>query len=75
MASPFSVFRKHQKAMLAVICLMAMISFVFLPIIGQSFRSISGGAANAVVVSSRFGDLRENDLRLLRSQHSILELW
>ena len=35
MASPFKVFRKHQKLMLAGLTILAMFSFVFLGSIGQ----------------------------------------
>ena len=35
MASPFSIFRKNQKVMLAVLTLLAMFAFVFLPIVLQ----------------------------------------
>ena len=31
MASPFTVFRKHQKILIATLGLLAMIAFVFLP--------------------------------------------
>jgi hypothetical protein len=72
MASPFNVFRRHQKAMLAVVGIMAMISFVFLPIIADSVRSLSRGGSNPVAVSSRFGDLRDSDLYRLRQQHLIV---
>lgn len=72
MASPFTLFRRHQKVMLAVVGIMAMVSFVFLPIIADSVRSLSRGGTNPVVVASRFGDLQEADLYQLRRQRSIV---
>jgi len=62
MASPFAVFRKHQKLMLAILTILAMFGFVFLPIIlqGMGMRQVK----NPVVVSTEmFGDLKEYDLR------------
>ena len=61
MASPFSVFRKHQKFLMAVACLLAIIAFVFLPILGETLGLRSSGPVNKVVVTSKYGDLRESD--------------
>ena len=71
MASPFSIFRKNQKLMYAVLTLMAMISFVFLPIVLQNM----GGRAtkNPILVTSKYGSLRASDLQILTQQrHQIL---
>ena len=68
MASPFSVFRKNQKLMLAVLTILAMVGFVFLPI----FMDYMGGTKvqNPVAVkTSAFGDLHERDLRVLLDEH------
>ncbi len=48
MASPFSIFRKNQKVMIAVLGVLAMFAFVFIPMIMQG----GGGraAADPVVV-------------------------
>ncbi|MEN6407546.1 MAG: SurA N-terminal domain-containing protein [Thermoguttaceae bacterium] len=67
MASPFSIFRKNQKLMLALLTLLAMFGFVFLPAIleGMGGRSIQ----NPVVVhTTQFGDLKEHDLQTLVQQ-------
>jgi hypothetical protein len=74
MASPFSIFRKNQKVMLAVITLMAMFAFVFIPIIMQG---IGGRAAvNPVVAkTTKFGNLHQSDLSNLRINHlKVLEV-
>ncbi len=63
MASPFRVFRKHQRVLLATIGLMAMIAFVFL---GPAFDYLSSSRQarmNPVVVSWSGGDIHEAELR------------
>jgi hypothetical protein len=70
-SSPFSIFRKNQKLMYAVLTLMAMISFVFLPIILQN---MGGRAAkNPIIVTSKYGSLQASGLQILTQQrHQIL---
>ncbi len=70
MASPFSIFRRNQKVMLAVLTLLAMFAFVFLDPLLQAFR---GDVPDAVVVTTRrYGDLREQDIRNLIVQRQIV---
>lgn len=69
MASPFSVFRKRQKFLMAALCLMAIVAFVFLPILGEFLGVRSHGAANKVVVSSKYGNLRESEVDAMRREH------
>ncbi len=72
MASPFTVFRKHQKVFLAVLALLAMIAFVFLS--GPVFDALtSGNVQNPVVVRTKaYGDLTELELsHLLRQQNLV----
>ena len=69
MASPFSVFRKHQKFLMALACLLAIIAFVFLPILGDTLGLRSGRPENKVVVTSKYGDLRESSVSALLRQH------
>jgi hypothetical protein len=67
MASPFAVFRKKKKLWLAVLGLMAIISFVFLPIILQNMGSRT--VQNPVVVkTSKYGNLKAYDLHFLLQQ-------
>lgn len=69
MASPFSIFRKHQKALLAGLTIMAMFAFVFLDsrILG-SLGLRSAGRDNPVAIATRaFGDLTLRDLQILLS--------
>jgi hypothetical protein len=64
MASPFRIFRKHQKALMATAALLAIIAFVFLdPRIMDFF--LSRGATDKVVVRSEYGTLRESQLSML----------
>jgi hypothetical protein len=69
MASPFKVFRRHQKEALAVLGVMIMLAFTVGPII----TSMNKGASRAdpVVVTSQYGDLRDSDFWQLRRQHSV----
>ena len=68
MASPFKVFRKHQKLMLAGLTILAMFSFVFL----GSIADIMGTrqTQNPVVVrTSKYGKLTQRDLFYRRQDH------
>jgi hypothetical protein len=67
MASPFSVFRKRQKFLMALACLLAIVAFVFLPIFmeGRWGQKV----VNPVVVqTSQFGNLKERDISILLLQ-------
>jgi hypothetical protein len=65
-------FRKHRKALLAILTLMAMLSFVFIPVVLQ-LLDVRGGGKNALVVStSKYGSLYEVDLdNLVRQRHLV----
>jgi len=70
MASPFAVFRRNQKTLLAIVGLMAMISFVFLPMLMQNLGG--GGQANPVVITTtKYGSLHASDLQMLVHQHRV----
>jgi SurA-like N-terminal domain len=70
MASPFHVFRKHQRILIAVIGVMAMVAFVFIPILLQTFdeRSSGGGPKDKVVTTDKYGDINEQTLSVFRSR-------
>lgn len=71
MASPFSIFRKNQKLMYALLTIMVMFGFVFLPIMLQT--SGSRTVVNPVVVkTTQFGDLRHSDIGNLIRGHQIV---
>ncbi len=69
MASPFSIFRKNQKMMIAVLGILTMFAFVFLPILAESLGIRSNGPVNKVVVKSDYGDLKESDINNLMQEH------
>ncbi|MFV2066818.1 MAG: SurA N-terminal domain-containing protein, partial [Pirellulales bacterium] len=64
MASPFKIFRKHQKFMIATLAILAMGAFVFLdPLMGILGGGGGGGpAVDAVLVRWDHGKLRKSDL-------------
>jgi hypothetical protein len=73
-ASPFAVFRRNQKIMLAVVGVAAMVAFVvFDPLMRYVGGSSRGKAENPVVVETRFGDLRASELQALRYQRTLVE--
>ncbi len=71
MASPFTVFRKHQKVLIATLGLMAMVAFVILPQILQQM-GVGGPSADPVVVVSKYGDLKESQLERMRHRRQRL---
>jgi len=67
MASPFRAFRKHQKWLIAILGLLAMVSFVFLPIIMDRMGSTT--IRNPVVVKTKkYGNLTEREVSIMRDQ-------
>ncbi|MSR56123.1 MAG: hypothetical protein EXS05_00375 [Planctomycetaceae bacterium] len=71
MQSPFKIFRRFQKVLLAIAALMAILAFGLLEPLTQMVRSVSGGRDGSVVVESNVGNLSENGLRELRHRRSI----
>jgi hypothetical protein len=70
MASPFKVFRKHQKVWLAGLTILAMFSFVFLGYISEIVGNRQ--TQNPVVVrTSKYGKLTQNDLAYMRRDHRL----
>jgi len=72
MASPFSIFRKQRKLMIAVLTLLAMFAFVFIPIL---MERMGGQAVRDEVVAStvKFGKLRQSDVSaLMRQRQGVL---
>lgn len=60
MASPFSIFRKHQRVMMAVLGVAAMIAFVFLGPLQELMSQ--RGLKDPVVATSDYGKIRESDM-------------
>lgn len=71
MASPFTIFRRNQKILLALVTLMAMAAFVF---IGPSaYYSQRRGANDPLVVETKYGNLHESELYNLRATRRVVE--
>ena len=70
MASPFSIFRKHERVMMALICVLAMFAFVF---VGPIFDTRSGrGPQDPVAAETKlYGDIHESDLMRMRAGRSL----
>ena len=69
MASPFKVFRKNQKKMLAVLTILTVFSFSFGYALMEIIGSSGGGAANQAAFTSKYGSLKEMEIRLLSERH------
>ncbi|NQT38098.1 MAG: hypothetical protein HQ581_11445, partial [Planctomycetes bacterium] len=65
MASPFKVFRKHQKAWLAVLGISTMFAFIVLPNVMQNMGG-RGPRTDLAVITSKYGDLTGRELQSLR---------
>jgi len=72
MASPFALFRKNQKIMIAILAVLAMFVFVVadsLPQLGGG-----GGGSDPVVVESKYFTLRESEIdRALNDRQIVLQ--
>ncbi len=74
MASPLSVFRKHQYWFLVGLGVLLMVAFVVLPPVDDYLRqrTLSGGtAARAVVLRWKGGKLTEGELQSMRHSHRL----
>lgn len=60
MASPLNVFRKHRKALIVVIGIICMIAFVIFPVMLDT--ATTSRQRNEVVVTTKYGKIREADL-------------
>ncbi len=65
MASPFRIFRKHQKAFLVVAGVLAMFIFVFADLFTSYISQPSGPSGNAVVTSWKGGSLTVREMNML----------
>ena len=71
MASPFRIFRKHQKTWFAALSVMAIIAFVFLS--GSPGGNSGPGLRDEVMVrTSKFGNLHRGQIQGLLSQRQQL---
>ena len=72
MASPFSIFRKHQRPMMAVLGILCMVAFSVVGFSGWDIGSSQGGGKNELVAATtRYGDFRESDLEAMSRNRSV----
>lgn len=69
MSSPFAAFRKNQKMMMAILGVMVMIAFLILPPLLDYGRQ--AGVVDDVVVTTRYGALKESDLYKLAERRRL----
>ncbi len=76
MASPFRIFRKHQKVLIAVAAVLCMVIFVFSDALMGLVKSAAGGGSarspDALVASWDGGSLNVRELAILRSRRLFL---
>src|SRR5580704_8603727 len=74
MASPFAVFRRNQRAMIAVLGVVTILLFV----IGDPLSKIIGRARagnNPLVVKTNFGNYTRSDLAAIEQQRKLVEIF
>ena len=71
MASPFAVFRRNQRVLLATAGVLAIIAFVFLD--PRLTGMLTGKTNNPVIVKTAYGDLHRAELSYLRTNRRIVE--
>ncbi len=74
MASPFAVFRRNQKILLAVVGIGAMVAFVFLDPLTR-YMGRNAKQENPVVVQTRYGALTQSELGAMRQSRELVELF
>jgi len=69
MASPFKIFRKYQKTLLAVAGVILMIVFT----LGGVISGVGGGPGytDPIVVRTKYGDFSERDLERMAQLHNV----
>lgn len=73
MASPFAVFRRNQRVLLATLGVLAIIAFVFLD--PRLISMFTGKTNNPVIVKTAYGDLHRAELSYLRTNRRIVEFF
>ena len=72
MASSFSIFRKHQRVMMATLGILVMIAFSLGGLVSIETGLFGGrGPGNPVVATTTFGEYRESDLQAMEVQRQI----
>src|SRR3954454_19447424 len=72
---PFAVFRRHQRKMLAVLAIMAMIAFTMDVALTRSFRGGFQGGSDPVVVELYGRSIRRSEIEQMREQRARANLF
>lgn len=75
MASPFAVFRRNQRVMLAIVGVLAMIAFVFLGPLMQYSGGRGTNPADEIVVETKYGPIRRSGLESLVRTRELVDLF
>ena len=67
MASPFSIFRKHQKVAYAILTIACMVVFVFAGPFTRSSNNPATGGRGTEVATWKFGTIYSGDVQNLRA--------
>ncbi len=68
MASPFAVFRRNQRILIAVSGIMAMIAFVFLDPVMRMLGGGNRALENPVMVKTNYGNFKRSELSAIEDQ-------
>lgn len=72
MASPFALFRRNQKTLLAVLTLLAILAFLFLPPLMEIMNNRSARVASGVVATTKYEDIGPAKLKgLLETRYKL----
>ncbi len=71
MATPFTIFRKHQKAGLAAVGILCMIAFSVGAVTSQMDFGGYSSPADRTIVTTKYGPLRESDLLRLGGRRTL----
>jgi hypothetical protein len=72
-ASPFAVFRRNQRVLLAVVAISAMIAFVFLDPVMKYVGGNARRLDNPIVVETKFGALTHGQLESMRASRELVD--
>src|SRR5262249_37580398 len=75
MASPFAVFRRNQRVLLAVVGVLAMVAFVFLGPLSQYSGGRAPTGVDDVVVETKYGPIRKAGLENLVRTRELVDLF
>ncbi|HVC97331.1 MAG TPA: hypothetical protein VND64_26860 [Pirellulales bacterium] len=75
MASPFTVFRKNQRAMMAVVGILCMIGFTIGGVASSMIDSRAPAGSDPIVVTTVNGPIREMELRRMRESRRMLNVF